>query len=84
MTKLHKSIFNAALITVLGIIPALLICSCEKEKTKGFPSKKQQIRLGYVEQVISGLIILGMDKGYFEQEGLEVTATKYPTGTVAI
>lgn len=85
MNKKTIVIGAIALLIALVLLTPLYFYLSQGKKTAGeFQGVKEQVRLGYVHQILSCLIIVAIEKGFFNREGLVVTAEKYPTGSIAL
>lgn len=64
-------------------ISALLIGGCQEgpEKSLGPPAK---VRIGVARTVLVAPVVIAMEKGFFAEEGLELTVEEYPFGKPAL
>ena len=65
---------------LLGII--IIFISCKKEEKVAGPRDK--VTIGVAQQVLSAPLIIAAEKGYFADEGLDVTIKNYSFGRVCI
>ncbi len=60
----------------LALVAALALASCGPAR----PAEKEKVTVGYIPILICAPIYVALDKGYFEQEGLEVTLERLAGG----
>lgn len=66
------------------IIIAALIFSCTKKEEPKFTGPMQKITIGIQTSIITAPIIIAQKKGFFKDNGLDVTIKIYNTGTLAL
>ncbi len=64
-------------------IVALLIGGC-KESPKKPAGPAEKVTIGVASQVLSAPVIIAIEKGYFKDEGLEVTVKEYDFGKLCL
>ncbi len=80
-----KSVSLIGIATVLVIALGIGIWYTQKGDTpRGFTGAKETVRLGFTHNSLEALLIIAQEKGYFSEEGLDVTFREYPTGKIAL
>ena len=71
---------------VLGIVllSALLVLSLSCKKPEKFSGPKEKVTIGVASLVLSAPIMVAQEKGFFSDEGLDVTYKSYPFGKKAL
>jgi sulfonate transport system substrate-binding protein len=64
------------------ILAVFYLVGCDR--SKGPEKKAHQLSVGLQSSAISSLVILAKAKGYFSQEGLDVTLKHFPSGKLAL
>jgi NitT/TauT family transport system substrate-binding protein len=70
---------HIAIASGIGIALIILAIVTIQQTTFHTEPKKEEIRIGYLQLVPSLPIFVAIEKGYFEEEGLAVTATTFQT-----
>ena len=70
--------FQTLLLTI--ICAAALFAYCRKESPKKPAGPKEKVTIGAASLILSAPLIIAQEKGYFSEEGLEVTFKFYPSG----
>lgn len=74
---------NHGIIIQVVCIVALLIGGC-KESPKKPAAPAEKITIGVASQILSAPVLIAIDKGYFKDEGLEVTVKEYDFGKLCL
>jgi len=68
---------------ILVIVSLLVVSTSCKQQEKG-AGPKDKVTIGVAEQILSAPLIIAAEKGYFADEGLDVTVKYYTFGRVCI
>ena len=78
-------------VSMIGIATVVLIAlgigiwyTQKGDTSKGFTGARETVRLGFTHESLEALLIIAEEKGYFSEEGLNVTFREYPTGMIAL
>lgn len=64
-------------------IATLLLTGCTESPNK-VAGPAEKVTIGVASQILSAPVIIAMEKGYFKDEGLEVTAKEYDFGKLCL
>ncbi len=77
------SVVKYCLVIILVVLGLTLVSACNKQGPKQI-GPKESVTLGVSSIVMSTPIFVAQAKGYFEEEGVQVTLKPYPTGKKAL
>lgn len=75
MTRLG---LNRALAPVALLLPALLAMACQAQETEPLDVEKDSLKFGFIKLTDCAPIVIAKEKGFFEDEGLQVEVIAQP------
>lgn len=58
-------------------------CGSEQRENRGFKGRRETVTLGIATEPLSAPFLIAQEKGYFADEGLDITVRSFPYGRVA-
>jgi ABC-type nitrate/sulfonate/bicarbonate transport system substrate-binding protein len=86
----YMSINNAfgkllmSFVLLLGVSVSHMSCQDQRTSPKVARDAKESVTIGIATQALSAPLIIAQEKGYFSDEGLNVTVKEYPFGKIAL
>lgn len=71
-------------IFVMVLLSGIILFSSSCKKQENIAGPRDKVTIGVADQVLSAPLIIAAEKGYFADEGLEVTIKNYSFGRVCI
>lgn len=71
------------ILLLIGVVISLLVgyfWLSQKQRPEAFASSREVVTIGFLPTTLSSLVLIAEAKGFFIQEGLDITLKKYPTG----
>ena len=77
---------NRIVIVLLILCVSCVFSSCKRQQqtTREFKGNREPVTIGIAAETLSAPLIIAKEKGYFADEGLDVTITEYPFGKIAL
>ncbi len=74
-----------SLLTVLAIlVVACLAASCKPSDDGPVAAEAPRLSIGAQDNAVSALVLIADEQGYFQEEGVAVSVTRYPSGKLAL